>query len=131
LGLLKHLLFWPVTGPAALVRFSLRQVDGVAKQELTDDTKTKEDLMALQMQLEIGDIDLAEYEAAERELMQRLREAREWRVELGMEQEWAPLEYRSQRPDEAPDDPSPGREPEDWPPPAGSPPSSPPDSSSS
>jgi hypothetical protein len=125
-GILKHLLFWPVTGPAALVRFSLRQVDGVVKQELTDDTKVKEDLMALQMQLELGDIDVAEYEAREKELMERLRDAREWRVELGMEKEWAPLEFRAPDASDAPA----GEESEGWSPP-GSPPSHPPGSSSS
>ena len=125
MGILKHLLFWPVTGPAALARFSLRQVDGVVKQELTDDTKVKEDLMALQMQLEIGDIDIAEYEAREKALIERLSDAREWRVELGMEKEWAPLEFRAPE-NEVP----PGEESEGWSPP-GSPPSRPPDSSSS
>ena len=114
MGILKHLLFWPVTGPAALVRFSMRQVDGVVRKELTDDTSVKEDLMALQMQLELGDIDMIEYEVREQELMRRLREARKWRVELGMEEEWAPLEFR---------DPPP--------PPPTSPPTSEPDSSSS
>ena len=120
MGILKHLLFWPVTGPAALVRFSLGQIDGVARRELTDDSKIKEDLMALQMELELGDIDVAEYEAREQELMRRLREAREWRVELGMEKEWKPLEFREKRED-----------PDDWSTPPSSPRSPPPDSSSS
>ena len=127
MGILKHLLFWPVTGPAALVRFSLRQVDGVVKQELTDDTKVKEELMALQMQLEIGDIDEAEYEARERELMGRLRDARAWRVELGMEKEWAPLEFRETADADRPT----GQEAEGWQPPPSSPPTRPPASSSS
>src|SRR5690606_16569309 len=91
MGILKHLLFWPVTGPKALVDFSLRQVEGVAHQELTDDERVKEDLMALQMELELGDIDEAEYAERETLLMERLREARAWRVRLGMEEEWKPL----------------------------------------
>lgn len=94
MGLLKHLLFWPVTGPTALMRFSLKQVDGVVRQELTDDTSVKEDLMALQMELELGDIDEAEYQVREAELLQRLRDVRAWRVEFGLEKEWAPLEFK-------------------------------------
>src|SRR5690606_8312033 len=91
MGILKHLLFWPVTGPKALVDFSLRQVEGVAHNELTDDERVKEDLMALQMELELGDIDEIEYAEREERLMERLREARAWRVRLGMEEEWRPL----------------------------------------
>ena len=132
MGILKHLLFWPVTGPAALVRFSMGQVDGLVRQELTDDTKIKEDLMALQMQLELGDIDVVEYDVLEQELMRRLREARKWRVELGMEKEWAPLEFRGQNEDEPPPDAPPSSsESDDWPTPPSSPPTPEPDSSSS
>lgn len=93
MGLLKHLLFWPVTGPKALVEFSIRQADGVVREELTDDEGIKEDLMALQMELELGDIDEEEYVRREATLMKRLRVARAWRVELGMEAAWAPLGY--------------------------------------
>ena len=100
MGLLKHLLFWPVTGPAALVKFSVGQIEGVVRGELTDDSKIKEDLMALQMQLELGDIDEAEYDAREAELMARLRDAREWRNKLGMEKQWTPLSF-SRKPGES------------------------------
>jgi hypothetical protein len=84
MGLLKHLLFWPVTGPQFLIDFSLRRVQGVVHQELTDDTGVKSELMELQLLLELGDIDEAEYERRERELMAQLREIREWREQLGM-----------------------------------------------
>ena len=57
MGLLKHLLFWPVTGPAFLTRFSLEKVEGAVRTELTDVTSVKRELMELQMQLELGDID--------------------------------------------------------------------------
>lgn len=93
MGLLKHLLFWPVTGPKTLVEFSIRQAEGLVHEELTDDQRIKEDLMALQMELELGDIDEEEYVRREAVLMERLREARAWRVELGMEARWAPLGY--------------------------------------
>ncbi len=84
MGLLKHLLFWPVTGPSFLARFSLEKVEEVVRQELTDDERIKEELLALQMQLELEEIDDAEYVAREAALMQQLREVREWREEFGM-----------------------------------------------
>ena len=84
MGLLAHLLFWPVTGPVAGVRWSLDQVNNVVKQELTDDTSVKQDLMELQLQLELGDITDAEYVERERALMARLRDVREWRERFGM-----------------------------------------------
>jgi hypothetical protein len=84
MGLLKHLLFWPVTGPEFLVKFSLGKVEETVRRELTDDQSVKEDLLALQMQLELGEIDDDEYVEREAELMLRLREVRQWREEFGM-----------------------------------------------
>lgn len=91
MGLLKHLLFWPVTGPRWLVGFSLDQVDGAARRELTDDTPVKEELLELHLRFEVGEIDDEEYEEREAELMARLRETRRWREELGMQAPWKPL----------------------------------------
>lgn len=93
MGLLKHLLFWPVTGPAALAEFSIRQVEGVVHRELTDDARIKEDMLALQMELELGEIDEAVYAERESRLIERLKEARAWRVRLGLEEEWAPMGF--------------------------------------
>jgi len=84
MGLLKHLLFWPVTGPMFLFDFSMDKVQGVVRDELTDDTAVKADLMELQLLLELGDIDDDEYVRREAELMMRLREIRDWREEFGM-----------------------------------------------
>lgn len=84
MGLLKHLLFWPVTGPTYLVRFSLEKVEGAVRTELTDDSSVKRDLMELQMQLELGDIDDDEYVEREAALMYRLRQVRQWRERFGM-----------------------------------------------
>ena len=84
MGLLKHLLFWPVTGPSYLARFSLEKVEGAVKTELTDDTSVKRDLMELQMQLELGDIDDEEYVEREAALMRRLRQVRQWKERFGM-----------------------------------------------
>jgi hypothetical protein len=84
MGLLKHLLFWPYTGPMFLIEFSIGKVEGVVRDELTDDTRIKAELMEAQLQLELGDIDDAEYVRREADLMRQLREVREWRERFGM-----------------------------------------------
>lgn len=83
MGLLTNIIFFPVTGPVAGIRWVLGKVQQVAEDELTDDAPVREDLMELQMQLEVGVIDDAEYVAREARLMARLREIREWRERLG------------------------------------------------
>ncbi len=83
MGLLSTILTFPVSGPIAGIRWSLTQVQRVVDEELTDDTPIKNDLMALQMQLEMGEITDDEYVAQEATLMARLREVREWRERLG------------------------------------------------
>jgi hypothetical protein len=82
-GLLAKLVFFPVAGPVAGIRWTLGQVQRVAEQELTDDTRIKNDLMELQLRLELGEIDEVEYAKAEAVLMQQLRDVREWRERLG------------------------------------------------
>ena len=84
MGLLKHLLFWPVTGPLFLTDFALSKVEGVVKEQLTDDSGVKAELLELQLKLELGDITDQEYMEREAELMQQLREVREWREQFGM-----------------------------------------------
>jgi hypothetical protein len=83
MGLISNILLFPITGPVAGIRWTLAKVQRVAEEELTDDAPVKQELMELQMQLELGDIDDAEYARREAELMQRLREIREWRERLG------------------------------------------------
>ncbi|HEX9106353.1 MAG TPA: gas vesicle protein GvpG [Longimicrobiales bacterium] len=85
MGILKHLLFWPVTGPLFLARFSLEKVEGVVREQLTDDAAVKAELLELQLQLELGEVDDANYAQREAALMRRLREVREWRERLGMD----------------------------------------------
>jgi hypothetical protein len=83
LGILNHVLFWPVTGPVGATRWSLNQVMKIVEEELTDDTTVKQDFMALQMKLELGEITDEEYVAQEAVIMARLREVRQWREKLG------------------------------------------------
>jgi hypothetical protein len=82
MGLLKHLLFGPVTLPAAGVRWVLGQVQTVAEAELTDDSGVKAELLELQLALELGEIDEETYTAREAELFARLREIRAYRQQL-------------------------------------------------
>lgn len=84
MGFLKHLLFWPVTGPSFLTRFSMQKVEGAVKTELTDDNAVKRELMELQIQLELGDIDEEEYVEREAVLMRKLRDVRHWKEQFGM-----------------------------------------------
>jgi hypothetical protein len=82
-GILKHLLFWPVTAPIAGTKWSMNQVIKVVEEELTDDSAVKQDFMALQMKLELGEIDDEQYVVEEAAIMARLREVRAWREKLG------------------------------------------------
>jgi hypothetical protein len=83
MGLLSKVLFFPIAGPVAGIRWSLNKVIQVAEEELTDDAPVKQDLMELQMKLELGDITDAEYVEREAVLMARFREVRAWRERLG------------------------------------------------
>src|SRR2546423_11965088 len=83
MGLISKVVFFPVTGPVAGIKWSLGKVQQVVEEELTDDGPVKQELMELQMQLELGDIDDDEYVRREGELMTRLREIRAWREQLG------------------------------------------------
>lgn len=85
MGLLAKVLFFPVTGPVAGIRWTLGKVQNVVEEELTDDEPVKRDLMELQMKLELGDIDDAEYVRREAKLMERLREVRHWREHFGLQ----------------------------------------------
>lgn len=83
MGLLTKLLFFPISGPVAGIRWSLGKVQNVVEEELTDDAPVKQELMELQMQLELGDITDDEYVERESVLMARLRDVRAWRERLG------------------------------------------------
>ena len=91
MGLLTNILLAPFLGPVWGTRWTLEKVDRVVREELTDDTPIKEDLMALQLQLEMGEIDDADYVKREAEIMQRLREVREWREKYGMPTSGGPV----------------------------------------
>ena len=99
MGLLGHILFWPVTGPVAGIRWTLGKVQRVVEDELVDDTAIKQDLMELNMRSELGEIDDAEYLAEEAKLMDRLRAVREWRERLGRPTAGGPVRVARDDPD--------------------------------
>ena len=109
MGLLKHLLFWPVTGPHYLIDFSMDKVEGVVREQLTDDSAVKAELLELQLALELGDITDEEYVQREAALMYRLREIREWREQFGMGVSGGPVRVAGSEPQTA--EPSPPAEP--------------------
>ena len=100
MGLLTNLLFFPVTGPVAGIKWTLRKIQQVVDEELTDVTPIKQELMELQMQLELGDIDDEEYVAQETALMGRLREVRAWRERLGKATSGGPVRVARDRDEE-------------------------------
>jgi hypothetical protein len=59
------------------LRFVLRRLADAVDGELNDDTALREELLAAQMRLELGEIGEEEFAALERVLLDRIREIRE------------------------------------------------------
>ena len=81
--MLLKLLTAPLTAPLAGFRFILNQVEEMAERELYDEDRIREELLELQLRLDEGDIDDAEYAEREADVMARLRVAREYRQAIG------------------------------------------------
>lgn len=75
MGLLRGLLTLPVTGPALGALWVARQIQEAAEQEFYDPAAIKRALSDLEARLDAGEIDEAAFEAAELELIERLRTA--------------------------------------------------------
>jgi hypothetical protein len=58
------------------LRFVLSQIVAAVDAELDSEARLREELLALQMRLELGEVAEAEYRAAEAELLRAIREAR-------------------------------------------------------
>lgn len=61
------------------IRFVLNQVATAVDNEMNDESGLREQLLAAQMQLELGEIDDDDFVAIESEVMARLREIRQAR----------------------------------------------------
>ncbi len=59
------------------IKFVLGKVAAAADAELNDDSRLREDLLAAQMRLELGEISEEEFRAVEADLLARLRDIRE------------------------------------------------------
>jgi Gas vesicle protein G len=71
---LFKLLGAPFTLPMAGMKFVFQQVADLADQELNDESVVREQLLLLQLQLEEGDIEEADFTKQESALLARLRE---------------------------------------------------------
>jgi len=81
--MLLQLLTLPVSLPLAGFRFILGQVQELAERELYDEDRIRDDLLFLQLRLEEGEIDEAQFQIEEAEVMRRLRVARAYREGAG------------------------------------------------
>ncbi|HEX7183118.1 MAG TPA: gas vesicle protein GvpG [Thermoanaerobaculia bacterium] len=63
------------------IRFVLDKVAAAVDNEMNDEGSLREDLLAAQMQLELGEIDDEEFAEIERAVLARMREIRESREE--------------------------------------------------
>lgn len=100
MGLLTKILLSPFLGPVWGAQWSLEKVERAVKEELADDTSVKNEFMQLQLELESGEIDDEEYLVREKEIMQRLREVREWREQFGMSTSGGPVRVAREEGDE-------------------------------
>ncbi len=74
--MLLQLLTAPISLPLAGFRFVLGQIQDLAERELYDEDRIRDDLLLLQLRLEEGEIDEAQYQPEEADIMRRLRVAR-------------------------------------------------------
>lgn len=79
---LGKLLTLPYALPAAGIRYCFNKIVEMAETELMDDAPVKEELLLLQLQMEEGEVDEAEYRRREAYLLVRLREIKDYRKAL-------------------------------------------------
>lgn len=75
--LIDDILALPVKGFMGIVK----KIHGMVEQELYDETRVREKLMALQLRLELNEIREEEYRRIESELLSRLDDARRMKEE--------------------------------------------------
>ena len=80
--MLGRILTAPVLGPLRGVLWLARMIDDQARAELYDEDKIRGDLAELELQLDLGEIELTDFEAQEEVLLQRLKAAREVRADV-------------------------------------------------
>ncbi|MEM0986765.1 MAG: gas vesicle protein GvpG [Pseudomonadota bacterium] len=83
MGLLTTLLGAPVLGPVKGARWIVGKVYDAAYDEFYDPASIKRQLLALEAQLDAGEITEDQFEAVELELLQRLKEAKQMQARHG------------------------------------------------
>lgn len=76
--LLDDLILAPIKG----VAWVAEKLDAMVEQEMTDDSKVREELLELQMRLELEDITEEDYQGRETELLNRLEEIRRYKERI-------------------------------------------------
>ena len=74
--MLTEILSYPLVGPVRLSMWLLRTIAERADAELYDEGKIRKDLAALEQSYDMGEIAEEDYQQAEDDLMERLRESR-------------------------------------------------------
>jgi hypothetical protein len=77
MGILGSLLTSPVLGPINGLLWLARTIEQQANAERWDEGKVTAGLQELELDLDLGKIDIEEYEAREAVLLQQLKEIRE------------------------------------------------------
>lgn len=77
MSILTTALAAPVAGPIRGIFALARIIDDQVKKELYNEDKVRGTLAELELKLDLGEIELEDYEALEDELLQRLRTIRE------------------------------------------------------
>jgi hypothetical protein len=77
MGMLAKILCFPVTAPLDSVLWVAEQLTEQAERELYSPERVRRQLAELELMLDMGQIGEAEYEAAEEELLDRLRQIRD------------------------------------------------------
>jgi hypothetical protein len=80
MGWLSRLLTFPVTVPVDAALWTARKLAERAEETFYDDAPVRAALMELEMKLDLGEIDEESFEQQETELLQRLKEIREYKA---------------------------------------------------
>jgi Gas vesicle protein G len=87
MGLLSDVLFVPVTGPLRLLWVALGALQEQANAQLPDEQSLRQELIALNMRLELGQLSESEFREQEAALMQQLKAFRAAKQEMAAEDE--------------------------------------------
>jgi hypothetical protein len=81
MGWVSKLLTFPVSLPVDAALWTARKLAERAEEVYFDDAPVRAALMDLEMKLDLGEIDEETFEAEETQLLQRLKEIRDYKAE--------------------------------------------------